>query len=497
MAVLLLASTAVMLYYARKTVKEETLQKAAQTLESTVQCVDNILLCVEQASGNLYFTMLPHLSQPEMMYAISRQLLEANPYINGCAIAFKPGFYPGRDLFMAYYHREASDDVTAEPRIVRSETFANEPYTQQLWYTKPMETGRTCWQSPLEESHPDVTPLITFSLPIYGADGKPVGVMGVDVELSLLSTTVLASKPSAHSYGMMLDRNGSYLVHPDSTKLLGQTVFEQFGKDADPSIIETAQTMVSGQTGYKAFTMDKTDYIVFYKPFQRTAVPGRAMEALNWSIGIVYPEHDIFGDYNKLLYYLLIIVFVGLILIFQLSRIIIHRQLKPLNMLTASAQRIATGDYNAIIPDSHQEDEIGRLQDNFQKMQQALVMQIGELEQLTTTLQERNDSLHAAYNHAQKAERMKIAFLQNMTNQMVVPAEAISNDVNTLCKKKCGSETSGHEGGKDTVQLLKDIHQNGNTITELLNNLLHIADKEITIGVNRPSKSKKGGTAHD
>ena len=72
MAILLMASLAVMLYYSRKAVKEEALQKASQTLEAAVQRIDNILLSVEQTSGNIFFSMINHVDDPDMMLTYSR-----------------------------------------------------------------------------------------------------------------------------------------------------------------------------------------------------------------------------------------------------------------------------------------------------------------------------------------------------------------------------------------------------------------------------------------
>ena len=138
MAILLMASLMVMLFFSRKAVKEEAIQKASQTLEGTVQRIDNILLSVEQAAGNIYFTMYPHLGRSDMMTTYCRELVEANPYVTGCAIAFRPNYYPGHELFMAYMHRASVADGDS---IVQSETFANTPYTEQVWFTRPMQTG--------------------------------------------------------------------------------------------------------------------------------------------------------------------------------------------------------------------------------------------------------------------------------------------------------------------------------------------------------------------
>lgn len=438
MGILLTASLVVMLHYSRKAVKEEALQKASQTLEGTVQRIDNILLSVEQAAGNIYFNLLPHLGDAEKRKLYMKQLIASNPYIVDCLIAFK------------------TDSI-----------YANQP-----WFVNSMASGIPGWQDPAA-SKIAKHPIITFCLPIPGIDGQPIGVMAVDASLSLLSQIVLEAKPSANSYSTLLAGDGSFIVHPDSSKLFHQTIFSLYEDAKDPSVKEAAQAMVSGETGYRPFRKDGTDYYVFYKPFQRAAVTGRSMEKLDWSAGIIYPEDDIFGDYNKLLYYVLIIAFVGLLLLFILCRGLTHHQLKPLLMLTRSAQHIAKGHYDEKIPDTQRQDEIGRLQENFQQMQQSLSAQMSELDSLKATLEERGESLHAAYDRIQRADRMKTAFLHNMTIKMVGPANAISMDVNLLCNY------SQEIGPMKADNLADDVQKNGEGIAELLSNLINISDKEM------------------
>lgn len=147
---LLLAVTlGILAYFSHKALREEAMRNAELTLDGTVQNIYNILLSVEQATGRIYDDLLEHLDQPDRMYAYSRDLVESNPYIHGCAICFKPGYYPGKDLFMAYVHHVTSAKGT-DSALVTSETFTNRPYTEQVWYAEPMKTGWTGWTDPLK-----------------------------------------------------------------------------------------------------------------------------------------------------------------------------------------------------------------------------------------------------------------------------------------------------------------------------------------------------------
>lgn len=469
MAVLLLSLMIAMSLYSRKELKTESLQKTAQTLDATVRRIDNILLSVERTADNVLYGIRSHRDDAEIMYTYSRKVVELNPYVTGCAIAFRRGFFRDGELFMAYYHQTAERGAGSdEVEIVQSDTFGDRPYTEQVWYTEPMATGRPKWLNPVTGMEADIAPIITFCQPIMDEDGRAVGVLGIDVSLSLLSRIVLAAKPTAHSYCTLLSEDGSFIVHPDSSRLFSGTIFTLLDEIKEESAIRAAEAMLSGRSGYSAFEIKGRSYYVFYKPFQRVAEPGRNVDDLGWSAGIVYPEDDILGDYNSLLYDVFAIAGVGLLLLFVLCCAILLRQFRPLVMLMSKAHYIAKGNYNEPIPRSTRKDEIGRLQVSFQKMQETLAANIGELEQLTSTLERDGERLRVACDQAHNADRIKTVFLHNMTNQMIAPSYAICDDVVALCNN-----------GSDRSSLVKDIQKQSRTITELLNNLINLSDEDM------------------
>jgi len=470
MTFLLMTSLAVMLYYSRKAVKEEAFQKASATLDGVIQHIDNVLLSVEQSCGNTYFSMLPDLNRPEKLATYCRKLVETNPYVSGCAIAFKPGYFKDHPYFMAYVHHAFPGGQESQlVSEIAEEVVLNDEYVEQPWFSRPMNASKPGWQRPMTGDEQDEVPILTFCLPIPGPDGStPIGVMGLGVTLSHLSSIIEESKTSANSFCMLLESDGTFIVHPVSSKLQHESLLTLVDQEGDRKAQNFARAMVAGESGHGSFRLDGTDYYIFYKPFHRSSVTGRLMEKLHWGTGIVFPKDDILGDSNRLFYMVLAIAVTGLLLLFVLCRIIIHRQLKPLTLLTESAQRIAKGDYDEQIGNSSRKDELGRLQNDFNLMQQSLASSMGELDQLKTTLQERNEHLHTAYNHAQKANRMKTVFLHNMTNQMISPAEAIVTDVDAL------SRFTGNEAA-----LADDIQQQGDTIADVLKNLITLSDEEI------------------
>ena len=66
---LLVASLVMMFLVSHRALKREARLNAEQTLEATVQHVDNILLSVEQSTGNIYSEMVNYLCSPTSINA--------------------------------------------------------------------------------------------------------------------------------------------------------------------------------------------------------------------------------------------------------------------------------------------------------------------------------------------------------------------------------------------------------------------------------------------
>ena len=463
--VLLLALTlGVMLYFSRQAIKEEAIHDAEETLAGTVQQIDNVLQSIEQTTENIYQDLQDHLNEPSRMETYCRKIVECNPYIVGCAIVFQPYYYQGRELFMAYIHREDS-------MLVSSETFGPKPYTEQVWYTKPMAEQRAGWIDPFKDENMEDGTLTTFCLPIFerpknGEKSRCVGVLAVDLSIQLLSHIVLSAKSSPNSYSVLIGGNGRYMIHPDAKKLSRKTVFSAIEEEAEPTVKEAGEAMMAGETGYKAFEMDGKDWYVFYEPFQHHHFSDIPIELMKWSVGEVCPEDDLFRTYNKLFFIVVGLGILGLLIFLLLCHTFIKRQLQPLRQLKQAAQRIAAGDYSEPMPSTDRDDEIGELQERFRKMQQSVVAFVKKQEQLKTSLQHQSDILQRTSGQTIENDKVKTAFLHYISNQMIVPGDLIDKSVTKICNNYQDISLEEME------QEMNTIKKQSSTILNLLGHII-------------------------
>ena len=467
--VLLLAlSLGTLFIFARQALVKEAKLDAQERLQGTQQCIDNILLDVEQASGNIYHDLMQHLDQPDEMWNYCQRLVLSNPNINGCAIAFKPDFYPDRDHFMAFVRR---DELKG---IVRSKSFGHGLYTEQNWYLSPMKSCRPTWLNPIDQTIKNEKPIITFCLPLINENEDCVGVMAVGLLLETLSKSFQYIKTSSKIYSILLDEEGTFIVHPNKAELLNQTVFTLAERQGSKTMMDVGEEMVAGKEGNRSFKFMGETWYIFYKPFERQNVPGRSMEELNWSLGTVYPKSVIFNEYNHHLAHIGIICIVGLLIFYIATRIAIRKQLKPLRRLTESALSMAEGNFATMVPETERRDEVGQFQQHFKKMQDALIEDIENHEKLTATLNERRDELRKMHEQIEEDNRVQTTLLHNITNRMIPPTESIRLSIMKIC------DNYQDISNQEVINEVNNIREQSEVITELLKKKFDVAHSEAT-----------------
>ena len=263
-----------------------------------------------------------------------------------------------------------------------------------------------------------------------------------------------------------MNKNGDFIVHPDSTSLYSGNIYDQLQNDyTDEDSKKLAQAMLSGESGYMSVNIYGMDCYVFYRPYKNTG----------WSVNIVSPKDEVFATYNRLLNFMLVILVVSVLLLLIYCFHVIHILFKPLRYLDHSVQRLAAGNFDEPIADSLRHDEIGGLQRSFRAMQNSLVNYIAKIRQRTAMLSEQTEALNHARKKAHEADCLETAFIHNLTDQMVVPVNQIVSTVAVI------RQNYEHLDQVDVNQLTSDMMDNTEKVTTLL-------DKIIEISVNRISE---------
>ena len=370
-AIIFIAALGFLFYQSRDAVRQEAISHATQILDKTSLRVEGILNRVEVAANMTEWLVRRHPDKADSMLVYSRGVLQNNPDFYNCSIAFEPYYFKDQGRYFSAYSKHDGDTI----RTIQGGS-DNYQYFYMDWYLMPSLLDHPCWTEPYMDmdTRTNTSEMVTsYCMAIKNKVGEKIGVINMSLSLSWLSQTISAVKPYPNSYSIMIGRGGTFFVHPDTTKITRQTIFTQTIEQPDTAMTALGHAMQRGEEGMKHMTIEGKDSYVFYKPLGKTGC----------SMAIVCPESDIFSGFDRLRRTVMTIVCVGLLLMLYLFIRIITRELQPLRRLAREAETIASGQFDAELPDFRRTDEIGQLSHSFGNMQQSLVKYIEELKETT------------------------------------------------------------------------------------------------------------------
>lgn len=261
--------------------------------------------------------------------------------------------------------------------------------TQRPWYLSAINNnpgGEVVW-SPIYEDATGQGLLVTASAPIYDEQGKFYGVIGIDISIDEIVTSIGSEKVSANSYSFLMDESGLAIVLPElgyEQILARQPQADEYAPEmvsTNPQITAVLERMLNQQTGFESVLLDGDEYFIAYAPMVNT----------RWSLANVAPASELLGSVSRLeqelsqsarnlaitriipagLLILIAAIFAG----YQGTK----RLIQPLQSLVEAVQKIGSGDWETDLP-KPENNEIGILTTAFRDMMGRVRSNVQELE---------------------------------------------------------------------------------------------------------------------
>lgn len=436
--------------YARELLHKEAMQRSRTILSTTERLVENYLSTIETAARSNVWMFEENFS-PYSLPALAHRLVRLNGSVLSCSVATEPDVFPGYgDRFSVYSVHDGDTIVTAlEPEF---------EYFQKNWYKKPMQAGRPCWINPFSDfnegviNHHDAVG--SYCVPLRPHGDRIEGILSVDFSFQMLRQTVLATHhPYPSSYYMLLGPAGGYLIHPESSLLFKKTIFMETDSVEHPDIIALGRDMVNGNYGMTHVNLDDELCHVTYMPVADTG----------WSLALVCKDEDVLADYNILTIILIVFVVIGMLIIAWITRKVVQRNIRPLNELMEATKKVAEGSYDAEIPSTSHNDILGKLQNAFRNMQQALMARQNDIQKNDAEIAEESAELERSLPLAREASKRRQLFIHNVSRQISTPLHFIEALARVL--QGCISRNKVKDGekrivGEDIIQISSTMKHN-------------------------------------
>ena len=370
-------------YYRSRIILEKELENYARNLAmSLVYHVETELVGVAKVTEGVANSLETGQYSEKELLSLIKITVEKNPEIYGSTVAFEPyAFSASSRLYAPYFYREKGK--IAFSRLEDSYQYV--PYLYWDWYQIPRELGKLEWTEPYFDEGAGNILMSTCSVPFYGERGGAKilkGVVTADVSLDSLTKLVSSVKILKTGYAALLSRNGMLLSHPLKDAVMNETFFSIAEARNDPSLRELGKKMVRGESGFILYnSLVGFKSWMYYAPIRSTG----------WTLAVVFPEAELLENVRRLSMTMAAMGFAGLMLLIATVIYIASTITKPLRLLAAATDEIASGNFDVELPTVRSKDEVGVLTHDFQVMKTSLKEYIKNLTE-TTAAKERIQS---------------------------------------------------------------------------------------------------------
>ena len=308
------ATSLIQYFYARNIIYEEATRRAEGELESTNLKITDVLDQLETTVRNNVWPVRKTLAVPDSLWSLARRIVECNPYVYGSAIALVEDYFPDRGrLFAPYAYRVHDRIVTIQ---LGREDYN---YPEKEWFVKPMELDGGYWSEPYFDTGGGEMLMTTYSLPVTDSKGNVAAVLTADISLDWLTDLVGSIQVYPEAFSALVSRTGKLMVCPAPAFVMQKTVQDVASTLSDStSVRNISLAMLAGEEGSRQVLYKGERHYVFYAPIDRA----------DWSMAIVVPHKEIYGDVQRVGLLVILLQVIGILLMSYILYAAVRNQLK-------------------------------------------------------------------------------------------------------------------------------------------------------------------------
>ena len=387
-------------------VEDESWRQSAM-LEASAENINRVLSDVYTGTVNHVPEIEDNLDRPDHLMKLAKRVVEQNPRIRSCGISFVENYYPQKGRgYMPYAVRR--DSTTIETVNLGVE---QQKYLEQDWFQQGLTTENGFWSEPFFEGNDTIYPLVAYIHPIRDKQGRTVAVLGTDLSLEWLQKKVddkdqyifanqwIGMKKERRErretwkpFSFIISSKGTFIVHPDKNRIVRDNINSMVEASNDTAMAYVRQQMLAGKENEEQIpeetTIDGKDYYVFFRPIKHA----------DWSMALVLPSILLDMVAYIIAGLLAFLLLMAILVVWLVSRTYIKRATKPLKQLASSAEEVAEGHFDTLLPKIKHNDEVRLLRDSFENMQQSLKTYIEELKVTTASKAAIENELKVAHD---------------------------------------------------------------------------------------------------
>lgn len=217
---------------------------------------------------------------------------------------------------------------------------------------------------------------ISIAAPIVNNGNTIEGVVYFRLDIDFLQQILDGIKVTENSYAYIVDKNGTVIVHPDTSLINNYNMLEQ-----DGDMVDVAKKITAGENGFGTYTYEGMTQYCGYCTID---------ESDGWSLVITAPEEDVMASSHEVGRNSAIVDVLAAIIAMILASSLAGYISKPINKIMKMLTAISNGDFSQKIEKKEGKDEIAVLQTASAELHETLSNIISEANGVLGSISEYN-----------------------------------------------------------------------------------------------------------
>lgn len=317
------------------------------------------------------------------------------------------------------------------------------------WYYTPIKNGAALWMDPYLNENINVY-MISYIIPLFGADGSTIGVVGMDIDFSAITDQVAGTTIYDTGYAFLTSASGSIMYHKA----------QEYGinlAELDTSLSDiTSLLSDDGQQGaMKSYTLGGVSKQMLYYNL------GNGMKFI-----LTAPKEEIYAEAFSLIKMIGVAVVLAIAISGVVGIIVGSSISKPIRQLTHIISQTAQLDFTATLEGAklrRQKDEIGIMAREVHKMR-------GILRDMVTNISQAEDTIRGnvtKLDHIMKDNSVRAEDNSAATQEMAAGMQEASANTDQIAE----SINEVKHNSENIYQLAKTGEENSQEVLDRADNM--------------------------
>jgi methyl-accepting chemotaxis protein len=356
------------------------------------------------------------------------------------------------------YLKEANNSVLENIIIARPDGRANIVggtninLSDREYFQKSIETGEITYSNTRPSELTDGN-VISIAVPIIDM-GEQVGVLIGTVSTEYLQELITEMNINGAGYGWIINQDKNTISYPEEKYIANNEL-----ANSNQDLRTISDYMTAGESGALNYQFNNQDKIMAYYP----------VKINDWSVAMTANRAEVMSELNNLRNASLIIAFVALVIGIIVTIVIASYIANPLNYVTATAEKLAAGDFTINIDDKYlkRNDEVGKLSNSFSEMINNLKTMILDVKNISDQVAASSEELSATGNQVgQSAGEVSNAIQEvaSNTEEQSAQVEETSATMDELIKQIKMINTSSDAMDRQAEDVMSNIEKGNQSI---------------------------------